>query len=226
MINPFAKQYKLQYSYKFSDVLKAGLNSIGYEFDYPKGDTTKFTRSIFTYYGINFPSNTLLPQEYLDKDRMSLLNLLIERYWDEYVFDSEELMEDNMLILSTTEVLYKTRRLLGKIIDIITFTYPKYSALLSSYDTAKNKLLDKLNKTINGSDIRRDNDTPQDGGYFADDTHTSFISQGEVDNSESWDDTPIIERLDKIDRMYHQTMKNWLNEFKGLFIEGGNIHEI
>lgn len=226
MINPFAKQYKLQYCYKFSDVLKAGLDSIGYTYDYPKGDTTKFTRSLFTYYGINFPTTSLIPQEYLDKDRMSLLNLLIERYWDEYVFDSEELMENNMLILNTTEVLYKTRRLLGKIIDIISFTYPKYSALLSSYDTAKSKLLDKLNKTINGSDTRRDNDTPQDGGDYSDDNHTSFISQGSVDNSESWDDTPIIERLDKIERMYQQTMKNWLNEFSGLFIEGGNIHEI
>lgn len=226
MIYPFRKDLKIEYAYKFSDVLKYGLNELGYTANYPKADTTAFTRTLFTHYGINFPANTLIPQKYLDNDRMGLLNKLIERYWDEYVFTSEEDLLDPLNILTTTDILYKTRRLLGKIIDIIQFTYNKYASILDSYDTAKTKLLDKMNKTISGSDTRRDNDTPQDGGDFADDTHTSFISQGQVDNEENWDDTPIIERLDKIERLYQQTFRNWLNEFKDLFIDGGNFHEI
>ena len=79
---------------------------------------------------------------------------------------------------------------------------------------------------ISGSDIRRDNDTPQNGGDYSDDNHTSFISQGQIDNTESWDEAPIIERLDKISSLYQQVMKKWCDEFKGLFIEGGNIHEV
>lgn len=226
MIYPFRKDLKIEYAYKFSDILKYGLNELGYTANYPKADTTAFTRNLFTHYGINFPSASLIPQKYLDSDRMGLLNKLIERYWDEYVFTSEEDLSDPLNILTTTDILYKTRRLLGKIIDIIQFTYNKYASILDSYDTAKTKLLDKMNKTISGSDTRRDNDTPQDGGDYSDDNHTSFISQGQVDNEENWDDTPIIERLDKIERLYQQTFRNWVDEFKDLFIEGGNFHEI
>ena len=154
---------------------------------------------------------------------MDLLNGIIERYWDEYVFISDENMEDPLQIMSFPEILYKTRRFLGTLVDIISYTYPKYSAILSSYDTKKTHLLDQLNKNVSGSDTRRDNDTPQDGGDFSDDNHTSFISQGEVSNDESWDDTPVIERLDKISKLYELTKKKWLDEFEGLFTEGGNI---
>lgn len=217
---------KEAYAYKFSEVLKLGLTSLSYTSNYPNADTTIFKRALFTPYGVSFPANTLIAEKYLDETRLDLLNLLIARYWDEYVFISEEKMDNPSNILSYPDILYKTRILLGKIINIIEFTYPKYSAILSSYDSSKTKLMDKLEKIIDGSDTRRDNDTPQDGGTFDDDNHTSFISQGEVDNKEKWDDAPLIERLDKISRLYQQTMKNWCEEFIGLFIEGGNIHEI
>ncbi len=226
MIYPFAKEYKVEHAYSFKEILKYGLTMSGYTEDYPKADTTSFTRTLFTYYGLNCPSNTLIPNKYIDSDRLGLLNLLIERYWDEYVFTSEEEMSDGNNILSYPDILYKARRLLGKIIDIITYTYPKYAAILNAYDDSKTKLLDQLNKTISGSDTRRDNDTPQDGGDYSDDNHTSFISQGQIDNEENWDDTPVIERLDKIQNLYQQTFRRWLNEFKELFIEGENFHEI
>ena len=70
MIYPFRKDLKIEYAYKLSDVLKYGLNELGYTANYPKADTTAFTRNLFTYYGINFPANTLIPQKYLDNDRM------------------------------------------------------------------------------------------------------------------------------------------------------------
>lgn len=217
---------KEEYAYSFKEVLNKGLTSLGYSYDYPNAHTTIFKRSLFTPYGIDFPTTSLIPVTYLDDTRLDLLNLLISRYWDEFVFTSEEQMDNPANILSYPDILYKTRILLGRIINIIEFTYPKYAAILSSYDTAKTKLLDKLKKSVDGSDTRRDNDTPQDTGTFDDDSHTSFISQGEISNEEEWDDTPIIERLDKITRLYQQTMKNWCDEFKGLFIEGGNIHEV
>lgn len=227
MIYP-RKPYKIQYAYNLYEILKYGFSQMAtpYTADYPKADTTIFTRAIFTSYGVNFPANTLLPNKYLDEDRLSLLNMIIERYWDEYVFQSEEEMDDPLNILSYPDILFKTRRFLGKVIDLIEYTYPKYAAILSSYDTEKTHLLDQMNKSISGSDTRRDNDTPQDGGDYSDDNHTSFISQGQVSNEESWDDTPVIERLDKISRLYEQTKKKWLDEFRGLFTEGGNIHEL
>ena len=93
-----------------------------------------------------------------------------------------------------------------------------------------------------GSETRRDNDTPQDSGTFDDDSHTSFITEGsssssglqtrrdglkmENDVTESWDDTSIIERIEKIENKYQQTMRKWTDEFAVLFIDGGNYHEI
>ena len=220
------KIYKEHYGYSLKEVLKVGLSSLSYTADYPLADTTIFKRAMFTPYGVNFPSNTLLPEKHIDKTRMDLLNRIIERYWDEYVFQSEEYMEDASQLLSFPDILYKTRRFLGKLIGLIEFTYEKYSTILDSYDSEKNHLLAQMSKTISGSDTRRDNDTPQDEGDYDNDAHTSFISQGEVSNTEEWDDTPIIERLDKIQNLYQQTMRKWTDEFKGLFIEGGNFNEI
>ena len=225
MMTPW-KIYKEHYGYSLKEVLKIGLTSLSYTADYPKADTTIFKRSLFTPYGINFPSNTLIPEKYIDATRLDLLNMLFERYWDEYVFSSEEYMEDASQITSYPDILYKTRRFLAKVIDVIQLTYAKYSTILDSYDAQKTHLLDLMKKTISGSDTRRDNDTPQDEGDYDNDSHTSFISEGEVSNTEEWNDTPIIERLDKIQNLYQQTMRKWLNEFSGLFIEGGNIHEI
>ncbi len=226
MIYPM-KKFKIQYAYTLYEILKYGFSQMAtpYTADYPKADSSIFTRALFSSYGINFPANTLIPNKYLDETRIDLLNGLIERYWDEYVFQSEEEMNDPLNILTYPDILSKTRKFLNRIINIIEFTYPKYAAILSAYDTEKSHLLDQMNKTISGSDTRRDNDTPQDGGDYADDNHTSFISQGEVSNSETWDDTPVIERLDKISKLYEMTKKKWLDEFSGLFTEGGNIHE-
>ena len=83
-----------------------------------------------------------------------------------------------------------------------------------------------MERTTTGNDTRRENDTPQDGGDFADDGHTSYINQGETSVTEEHEDTPLIERIDKIQNLYQKTMLKWVNEFSGLFIEGGNINEL
>ena len=221
-----ANNYQEIYCYKLSEILEYGLNELGYSAKYPQADSTTFTRALFSKYGLTFPSSSLIPTNYIDDDHLGIINRVIERYWDEYVFECSEKLEDNLQILSSTEVLYLTRRFLGKFMAVIENTYQKYVAILTAYNTTKNDLLNKLQRTSNGSDIRRDNDTPQDTGDFSDDTHTSFISQGTTDVTESYDESPIIERLDKIQRLYQKTMLVWLNEFNDLFIEGGNIHEV
>lgn len=224
MLRP--NNYEEQYCYKLSDILKYGLGELGYTADYPQADTTIFTRALFSKYGVAFPSTTLIPQAYIDDNHLGIINRVIERYWDEYVFECDEEMKDNESILTHEKVLYLTRRFLGKFVAVIENTWQKYVAILKSYKASENDLLGKLQRISNGSDTRRDNDTPQDSGDFDDDPHTSFISNGTTDVTESYDDTSLIERLDKIQRLYQKTLLSWLNEFRGLFVEGGNIHEI
>lgn len=249
--------YKTKYAYTLYEIMKKGLLSLSYNVDYPHGDGTHILkRSIFTPYGIILPSTSDIPEDYVDKDIHSLFNMVIFRYWNEYVFESEENMEDINNI--PDDILHKIRMFCSRFLNILEFTWKKYTIILSAYETNKNKLMDRLQKIIDGeinntgyqtnevtnsgSETRRDNDTPQDSGTFDDDSHTSFITEGsssssglqtrrdglkmENDVTESWDDTSIIERIEKIESKYQQTMRKWTDEFAVLFIDGGNYHEI
>lgn len=217
--------YKIMYVYTLKEIIAKGLSTmaIPYTENYPKANSKIFTRDLFNTYGITAPANTLLPNKYVDNDNLGILNRVIERYWDEYVFESEYDVDD---VTTNNEVLYKVRRFLAKFIDIILNTYDKYSKILDSYETAKNKLLDQLERTTTGNDTRRENDTPQDGGDYADDNHTSYINKGETSVIEKHDDTSLIERIDKIQNLYQKVMLKWVNEFSQLFIDGGNIYEL
>lgn len=164
-----------------------------------------------------------------------LLFLIYNRYYDEYIFSSEKNYE-NEADKSELQELFK--KFMSKFMNILQFTYPKYSVLLKGYEDEENKLLGMLkrNSHIEGSGTgtskRRDNDTPQDSGTFEDNLHTSFFTQGddsnemESDTTEEWDNEPLMDRLKRIQDSYKSIMLDWVNEFEILFIEGGNIHEI
>lgn len=257
-----ARPYKTKFAYTFHDIMLKALSAQAFFSDIPNppdsqwddSDHPYFTRQYLNEYGTATLTQAV---DYLDKDENSLINLLFNRYWDEYVFESEEEMLDPLNIQNYPDIYYKARRFIGRIMNLINYTYPKYSAILGAYAAQQSHLMDKLQKIIDGeinnsgyqthevssttSDTRRDNDTPQDGGNFDDDNHTSFISEGagsssglttrrdglkmENDVTESWDTEPIIERLDKVQRLYQKTMEKWLDEFSILFIDGGNYHE-
>ena len=214
--------YKVMYAYTLYEVLSYALDNAQYG-TYPKASSTKLDRTFFSnFVGLSLPSTTDIPAKYLDDTSNDLLNLIVERYWDEYVLESEEEYPLNESLMGYPDIQYKVRRFIAKMFNIIQFTYPKYSVLLKAYDDERANLTAKLERITDGTATQRNNDTPQDGGDFSDDEHTSFISQGKVDNTESWDSEPIIDRLDKISRLYHKVMEEWLDEFKDLFVEGGN----
>lgn len=220
------KKYEVRYAYTFNEVISNMLSYLSYG-SFPKASNKVVTRTAFNVLcGVTFPDSTAMPTTYVDSKHTDLLNLLVERYWDEYVFESPEEYVYGASLTGYPDIQEKTRRLVAKLCNILQFTYPKYKALLDVYTNASLDLTAKLEKTSNGSATTRNNDTPQDSGDFDDDSHTSFISQGTADNTESWDNESLIERLDKINKLYLKTMGAWLNEFQVLFIEGGNYHEI
>lgn len=215
-------KYSVKYAYTLYEILSNGLAYLSYG-DYPKASNKIIVRNMFNVLaGVVMPDTTELPEEYIDKKNYDLLNLIIERYWNEYVFESEELYTTGASLSGYPDIQFKTRLFISKLFNLIRFTYPKYSVLLKAYSDEAANLTAKLERITDGTATQRNNDTPQDGGDFDDDEHTSFISQGKVDNTESWDSEPIIDRLDKISRLYHKVMEEWLDEFKDLFVEGGN----
>ena len=215
-------KYSVKYAYTLYEILSNGLAYLSYG-DYPKASNKIIVRNMFNVLaGVVMPDTTELPEEYVDKKNYDLLNLIVERYWNEYVFESEEEYTTGDSLSGYPDIQYKTRLFISKLFNLIRFTYPKYSVLLKAYDDEAANLTAKLERITDGTATQRNNDTPQDGGDFDDDNHTSFISQGKVDNTESWDSEPIIDRLDKISKLYHKVMEEWLDEFKDLFVEGGN----
>lgn len=215
-------KYSVKYAYTLYEILSNGLAYLSYG-DYPKASNKVITRSVFNVLcGVVMPTTDEIPEKYLDNKNYDLLNLIVERYWNEYVFESEEEYTTGDSLAGYPDIQYKTRLFISKLFNLIRFTYPKYSAILKAYEDESANLTAKLERITDGTATQRNNDTPQDGGDFADDEHTSFISQGKVDNTESWDSEPIIDRLDKISKLYHKVMEEWLDEFKDLFVEGGN----
>ena len=212
-------KYNIKHAYTLGEIFIPAINST-YEYPYDwypyQSNSLVIDRSVFGYFGVVVDSDTDIDEAYLDDDQRCLIQMIFNRYYDEYILEDES---DDMTSLS---VRNKVKRFCGKLWDIVRMTYHKYSLLLKAYDDEAANLTAKLERITDGNATTRNNDTPQDGGDFDDDDHTSYISQGKIDNTESWDNESMIERLDKIKRLDANTMEDWLDEFKDLFVEGGN----
>lgn len=113
------------------------------------------------------------------------------------------------------------------LINKINDTAPKYSKLLSLYSSNESKLMDKLsNKVSAGAKVEglsRFNDTPQDGGLYDDDSHTTNLtatsSSSKSNSTTTYDDKNIMARLEEVRALYRNLMKEWNEEFEEFFWE-------
>lgn len=96
-----------------------------------------------------------------------------------------------------------------KLSSIYFKTKDRYETLLGLYSSEKSKLMDK----VESISISRFNDSPQNGGDWSDDEHTSNITR----NESSVDLTPVMDRLKTVQDNYLNLVKDWADKFKGLF---------
>ena len=158
----------------------------------------------------------------IDNARISLIvnNSYVEKLWqsiiakygNEYIQTSKSVTSDNYIEESTL--------ILNYILNTINETYDRYTTLLGAYDTKQHKLLDAIVTEQEG--FARFNDTPQNGGLFADDNHTTNITQTTGKTST---EGRAIERLKEIQEAFSNVFQNWLNEFHKFFVEGGNLED-
>ena len=85
----------------------------------------------------------------------------------------------------------------------------RYVTILGIYTAQKANLMSKVSSTS----ISRFNDTPQNGGDWSDDEHTSNITR----NENEADFTPVMDRIKTIQDNYHNLVRDWMMEFNGLF---------
>ena len=146
-----------------------------------------------------------------------LMQIVFGEYNDEFiikkVYNAIFRVDPDTIVFTSDE----KRRVFAEFVNIINLTAQRYIPLLQSFEANKASPLAKLKSTTNS--LNRYNDTPQDEGDFANDSHTSNISESSVEVEADSNDIAI--RLDQLYRNWRSVLRDWANEFKGLFYVTG-----
>lgn len=134
----------------------------------------------------------------------NLMTIVSERHWNDYCVysDTDDISSAN------------NGRFMTTLLTIIDLTAPKYIPMLKETEEASKDLLAKVES--NSSTSLRFNDTPQNGGDYSSDNHTTNISQS-TSSSEA-DADSIMQKLEKIYSNFRSVILAWSNEFNRLFI--------
>lgn len=148
-----------------------------------------------------------------DQQTKDLFNLLWLRYGNKTVSYTDEVYQNGELIeTDMTDV----DNLSDKINYIYSTTKDRYLYLLQLYTDNKRNLLKSVTTTM----TQRYNDTPQDGGDWLDDRHSTTITQEE----QSSDFMPLINRINDIERKYRNLLDSWVMEYEELLGGGEFIY--
>lgn len=82
--------------------------------------------------------------------------------------------------------------------------------IIANQEANKNNLLSQ----IKASSTTKFNDTPQDGGDFSDNNHTSTVTSVES----GVDGGTLISRLNEVENNLKRLYKDWANEFRQFII--------
>lgn len=172
------------------------LNSIQYTNEYIDEDP-------FDLVGVNIKSFNHADDDY------NLLSAIYGRYSDEIVYYATSKINNE-----NEEHKLKLAKFLNKLLDVYQYVSDKYITLLTYYGEKRNSLLDGI-KVITDS-INKFNDTPVvEGSYLSDNFVTNLSSNKTTLSNEK--DT-LIMRLAEIQDHYKEVYKDFINEFKRIFI--------
>lgn len=104
-------------------------------------------------------------------------------------------------------------------VNLFNLTSPRFIPLLNQYKANESNPIAKITSTSRGK--TRFNDTPQNGGDFYDDPHSSNITQTEA--TTETDTGSIVERLDALYKNWREILRDWSSQFKSLFYGEGDF---
>lgn len=146
---------------------------------------------------------------------------LYARYYTHMVFNDESKEDYGLDVYN--RLTDKCDEFIGKVVMIIVQTYDRYAELLKMYQDNKAQLLASVK--ISTDSVGQFNDTPQNvqdvEEEFGDNSHISNLTKSKQDVTS--DVKPIMDRIDDINRKYRNLIRDWTNEFDGLFLESENI---
>ena len=167
----------------------------------------------------------------VDDDANEVINLVFNRYADVIAMAVDYNYYQD---ITTSELNHYVRIFFSKVLNILQMTFDKYKLLLANYNDLKNKIIKgkdssyKQTSESSGEGTSRFNDTPQNQGDFASDSHTTNYSKNtneadaEVNYEASNNDLYPVEKLELLYKKYTNIMLEWSNEFK---ILGGGLDE-
>ena len=198
MIN--RKRYEIMYYYTFEEVCN----------EFPPYNNSINWVELFEDFLPNAPLYKTVGGDTVLKDYLNdLLEQVYSRYRKHYIYwcKKDELEEGDYFEISL------------KLANIIINTYDRYAPLYKNYKDRENSLMSMIQSETNAN--IRYNDTPQNGGDFTDDSHTSNFTGSHTTNTTEGD-TPI-NRLNEIKDKLVSILFEWSEEFDKIFLEEGNI---
>ena len=145
----------------------------------------------------------------------ALMGIVYNRHSEDFIAWVEETDDENE---DMNIAMYKA---LSKLINVIDLTIPKYVPILQQNEIYSTDPVAPIKSASSGE--TRFNDTPQNGGDFNDDEHTTNISNSK--NESVVDTGSIMERLSSLYKDFKSIILEWSNEFNQLFLKEEQIYE-
>lgn len=164
----------------------------------------EFMKDVIKNCGWQQPSTSWISSDYLNN---CWQNYIWPKFYDKPICysDDEEVADDD------SEKVFAN--FIGPIIAWMSSSDTKFSLLIANQEANKNNLLGQ----IKASTVSRFNDTPQNGGDFSDDNHTTTITTGES----LTDGGTLLSRLNEVEDNLKRLYEDWSNEFRRFIIWSG-----
>lgn len=195
---------------KYSKLVFYTLGDIAYLEDdswYPNSSDDMLFTDIMTTYSLVIEDSSASKLAILTQ----LMRMNYARFYDSYVFRKKISIYDNEDDITITSA--ERKEIWRRFINVFNITAPRYIPLLEQFEANKTNPIAQISSTSSGT--TRFNDTPQDGGDYADDEHTTHITQTSA--TTTTDAGSIMDRLDALYKNWRSVLRDWTNEFKGLF---------
>lgn len=178
---------------------------------YPNTSNSLNMSTIMNKYGLVLEDSS--------NDKVTLFNqlmrIIFDRFYECSVYKKliSIFVDETQVTITASQLKYIWSQFVG----MFNLTAPRYIPLLKSYKDNEANPIAQVESTTTG--LNRFNDTPQNEGDFANDEHTTNITQNEV--KVTADSGSVVERLDGLYKNWRSVLRDWSNEFRCLFYDGG-----
>lgn len=185
-------------------------------YDFSIASNEEWLTILNSYYGKTgyIPAFFNPTESWADETMLQVLRSLENRYGRKFATSIESASEGDGELLR-----YEFTHALVNLVNKADMTYREYTPILKAYKEREATLMAQISSTSTASS--RFNDTPQNGGSWEDDSHTTNITQ--MSNTSASDGNTPIRRLEEVRRLWRSVFDEWVDELATILVEGANL---